>query len=119
LKVFGGIFQELMSRVFKPKLQTMDNEASGALKSYFTENDMTYQLVPPHCHRLNADERAIRTFKEDFVSGLSSVDPDFPMHLWYRPLTQAEIALNLLRTSILHPQLSAAFSPPGCKIIAH
>jgi hypothetical protein len=47
-------------------------------------------------------------------------------------LPQAEITLNLLRTSRLHPQLSAAahfhglvyynkaaFAPPGCKIIAH
>jgi hypothetical protein len=54
------------------------------------------------------------------------------MHLWDRLLTQAEITLNLLRTSRLHPQLSAAahyhglvdynntaFAPPGCKIIAH
>jgi hypothetical protein len=54
------------------------------------------------------------------------------MHLWDRLLPQAEITLNLLRTSCLHPQLSAAahyhglvdynktaFAPPGCKIIAH
>jgi hypothetical protein len=91
-----------------------------------------YQLVPPHCHRRNAAERAIRTFKEHFLAGLATVDPTFPMHLWYRLLPQAEITLNLLRTSRLHPQLSAAahfhglvdynrrdFAPPGCKIIAH
>jgi hypothetical protein len=66
------------------------------------------------------------------VAGLSSVDPSFPMHLWDRLLPKAEITLNLLRTSRLHPQLSAAahyhglvhynktaFAPPGCKIIAH
>jgi hypothetical protein len=66
------------------------------------------------------------------VAGLSSVDPSFPMHLWYILLPQAELTLNLLRTSRLHPQLSAAahyhglvdynkidFAPPGCKIIAH
>jgi hypothetical protein len=54
------------------------------------------------------------------------------MHLWDRLLPQAEITLNLLRTSRLHPQLSAAahyhglvdynktaFAPPGRKIIAH
>jgi hypothetical protein len=54
------------------------------------------------------------------------------MHLWDRLLPQAEITLNLLWTSRLHPQLSAAahyhglvdynktaFAPPGCKIIAH
>jgi hypothetical protein len=101
-------------------------------KSYFTENDMTYQLVPPHRHRRSAAERVIRTFKEHFVAGLSSVDPDFLMQLWDRLLPQAEITLNLMRTSRLHPQLSAtarfhglidynktAFAPPGCKIIEH
>jgi hypothetical protein len=36
LKAFGGIFQELTSWGFKPKLQTMDNYTSAALKSYFT-----------------------------------------------------------------------------------
>jgi hypothetical protein len=89
-------------------------------------------LVLPHFHQHNAVERAIRTFKKHFVTGISSVDPAFPLHLWDRLLTQAEITLNLLRTSRLHPQLSAtahfhglvdynktAFAPPGCKVIAH
>jgi hypothetical protein len=72
----------LPSRGFKPKLQPLDNEASAGLKSFFTENDVEYQLVPPHCRRRNAAERAIRTFKEHFVSGLASLDPDFSLHLW-------------------------------------
>jgi hypothetical protein len=131
-EAFGSILQELNSRGLKPKLQTMDNEASSALKTYFTEHDMTYQLVPPHCHRCNASERTIRTFKEHFVTGFSSVDTDLPMHIWDCLLPQAEMTLNLLRTSILLPQLSAAahfhgligynkiaFAPTGCKIIAH
>jgi hypothetical protein len=91
-----------------------------------------YQLVLPHCHCRNAAERAIRTFKEHFVAGLSLVDPTFPLHLWDRLFPQAEITLNLLRTSRLHPQLSAAahfhglvdynktaFAPPGCKLIEY
>jgi hypothetical protein len=49
LKAYGGINQELTSKGFEPKLQILDNEASTALKSYFTENDVEYQLVPPHC----------------------------------------------------------------------
>jgi hypothetical protein len=74
----------------------------------------------------------MRNFKENFVAGLSSVVPSFALHLWDRLLPQAEITLNLLRTSRLHTQLSAAahfhglidynktaFAPPGCKIIAH
>jgi hypothetical protein len=132
VNAYDHIHQELTDKGFKPKLQILDNEASAALKQFFTTNDVEYQLVPPHYHRRNAAERAIRAFKEHFVAGLSSVDPTFPLHLWDRLLTQAEITLNLLRTSRLHPQLSAAahfhglvdynktyFAPPGCKIIAH
>jgi hypothetical protein len=93
---------------------------------------MNYQLAPLHFHRTNAAERAIITFKEDFKSGLTTVDTDFPIHLWDRILPQAEITLNRLRASRLHPQLSAAahyhglidynktaFGPRGCKISVH
>jgi hypothetical protein len=132
VKAYDHIHQELTAKGFKPKLQTLDNEASAALKHFFTINDVEYQLASPHCHRRNAAERAIRTFKEHFVAGLYSVDPTSPLHLWDRLLPQAEITLNLLRTSRLHPQLSVAahfhvivdynktyFAQPGCKIIAH
>jgi hypothetical protein len=132
VKAFDSIHQERTFKGFKPRLQTLDNEATTALKNFCTVNNIAYQLVPPHFHRRNAAERAIRTFKEHFVAGLYSVKPSFPMHLWDRLLPQAEITLNLLRTSRLHPQLSAAahyhglvdynktaFAPPGCKIIAH
>jgi hypothetical protein len=110
----------------------MDNDASAALKKYIMENDMTYQLVPTHYHILNASERAIRTFKELFVAGLSSVDPYFPIHLCDHLLPQTEMMLNLLHTSRLHPYLSdaahfhglidcnkTAFAKPSCKIIAN
>jgi hypothetical protein len=86
VKSYEHIHQELTAKGFKPKLQTLDNEASAALKNCFTANDVDYQLVPPHCHRRNAAERAIRTFKEHFVAGLASVDPTFPLHLWDRIL---------------------------------
>jgi hypothetical protein len=132
VRAFGVLFDEMTAKGFKPKLQTMDNEASAALKNYFTEKEMSFQLVPPHCHRTNAAEISIRTFKEHFKAGLATFNPDFPAHLWDRLLPQAEITLNLLRSSRLHPQLSAAahyhglidynktaFVPPGCKIVAH
>jgi hypothetical protein len=128
VKAYETIHQELTVKGFKPKLQTLDNKALAALKIFFTTNDVEYQLVPPHCHRRNAAERAILNFKEHFVTGLSSLDPTFPLHLWDILFPQAEI----LRTSRLHPKLSAAahfhglvdykkiaFAPPGCKIIAH
>jgi hypothetical protein len=108
VKAYDHIHQELTAKGFKPRLQTLDNEASAALKQFFTANDVEYQSVPPHCHRRNAAERSIRAFKEHFVSRLSSVDPALPLHLWDRLLPQTEITSNLLRTSRLHPQLSAA-----------
>jgi hypothetical protein len=129
VKAYETIHQDLKVKGFTPKLQTLDNEASAALKNFFTVNDIV--LVPPHCHRRNGAERGIRTFKEHFVAVLSFVDPAFPLHLWDRLLPQADITLNLLRTSRLHPHLSAAahlrglvdynktaFAPPGCNIIA-
>jgi hypothetical protein len=102
------------------------------LKSYFAENDLEYQIVPPHCHRRNAAERAIRTLKEHFVALLASAYPYLPLYLCDSLLLQVEMILNLLRTSRQHPQLFAAahfhgmidynktaFALPGCNIIAH
>jgi hypothetical protein len=54
VKAYDTIHQELTVKGFKLKLQTLDNEASTALKNFFTANDVYYQLVPPHCHRRNA-----------------------------------------------------------------
>jgi hypothetical protein len=132
VNAFGVVFEKMTEKGFKPKLQTMDNEASAALKNYFTAKEMNYQLVPKYCHITNAAERAFRTFKEHFKAGLATVDPDFLVHLCDRLFPQAEITLNLLRASRSHPQLSAAahyhdlidynktaFGPPCCKIIAH
>jgi hypothetical protein len=62
VKSFYLIHQELASKGFKPKLQTLDIEASSALKFFFATHDVEYQLVPPRFHRRNAAERAIHTF---------------------------------------------------------
>jgi hypothetical protein len=82
VKAYDTVHQELTVKGFKPKLQTLNNEASAALNNFFTVNDIAYQLVPTRCHRRNAAERVIRTFKEHFVAGLYSVDPAFPLHSW-------------------------------------
>jgi hypothetical protein len=59
VKAYDTIHQELTVKGFKPKLQTLDNEASAALKNFSTVHDVEYQLVPPLCHHRNAAERAI------------------------------------------------------------
>ena len=116
----------------KPKLQKLDNEASQDLLEYINDENINYQLVPPHMHRRNLAERAIQTFKSHFIAMLCGCDPAFPLHLWCRLLPQAEITLNLLRTSRINPNLSAyaqlhgqfdynrtPIAPPGTRVIVH
>jgi len=94
--------------------------------------DVNWQLVPPHIHRRNSAERAIRTFKNHFLAGLAGTDPDFPMHLWDRLISQTTTTLNLLRNSRINPRLSAEaqlngqfdynrtpLAPIGIKVIIH
>jgi hypothetical protein len=50
VKACYSIHQELTFKGFNPKLQTLDNEASNALKNFFTVNVIAYQLVPHHWH---------------------------------------------------------------------
>ena len=52
----------LVSRGLRPRLQKLDNECDKALVHYLNEEEVEFQLVPPHVHRRNAAERAIRTF---------------------------------------------------------
>jgi hypothetical protein len=97
----------LQSRGFKPLLQRLDNEATGALHDFLIALDIDFQLAPPHVHRRNAAKRAIRTFKNHFIAGLCSTNPDFPLNLWDKLLPQCLTTLNLLRRYRINPQLSA------------
>jgi hypothetical protein len=113
-------------------LHILDNECSQELKDAFTKYNIAFQRVPPKEHRANSAERAIRTFKNHFISTLCTVDSAYPMSKWDRLLPQTILTLNLLRSSRIHPSLSAHASifgqydfnripiaPPGTKIIAH
>jgi hypothetical protein len=132
LRAFDVLHQRLRHAGRTPTLHILDNEASNLLKAHLRQANLSFQLVPPHIHRRNAAERAIRTFKNHFVAGLASTDKRFPLHLWDRLLPQAELTLNLLRPARLNPKLSAyailhgifdfnstPLAPPGTKILIH
>ena len=104
----------------------------GAHVSNINTRAPTIQLVPPDMHRRNRAERAIRTFKNNFISILAGVDPSFPPYLWDLLLPQAELTLNLLRQSSLNPKISAweyfngpfdfnktPLGPVGCRVLIH
>lgn len=131
-QAYKKVVDILRIRGLSPKLAKLDNEASRVLKDFLIAEDIAYQLTPAYIHRTNAAERAIRTFKAHFISGLCSTDKNFPIHLWDRLLPQATITLNLLHKSRINPKLSAyaqiygAFdfnatpmAPPGTRVLIH
>jgi hypothetical protein len=132
VRAYAKLHTYLVTRGLKPKLQRLDNEASQNLKDFMKSKQVDYQLAPPHCHRRNSAERAIRTWKNHFIAGLASTDKNFPLHLWDRLIPQAVTTLNLLRQSRLNPHLSAKaqlngtfdynrtpMAPPGTRVILH
>ena len=115
-----------------PNIHILDNECSKQMKTMFDNENVTYQLVPPHIHRRNAAERAIRTYKNHLIAGLYTCDPNFPFREWDRLLPQCDITINLLRSARRNPSLSAyaallgnfdlnrtPMAPPGTKVIIH
>ena len=58
-------------------------------------------------HWRNAAERAVRNFKNHFISALYTVDPLLPFYLLDRLLPQVTMTINILRQSLLNPELSA------------
>jgi hypothetical protein len=132
LRGYTKLYIHLTNRGFKPITHWLDNEASTALKDFNKSEQVDYQLVPPHVHRRNAAERAIRTWKNHLIAGICSTDTAFPLHLWDRVLEQATITLNLLQlarrntTMLAHQMLNGTFdynrtplAPPGTKIVIH
>jgi hypothetical protein len=96
-------FEDLTAKGFKPKLNVMDNQATGHIKKYLTENDCKLQIVEPHNHCVNAVEWAIQTFKGVFIASLATTDSDSPLQLLDRLTPQVEDTLNMLRASCVDP----------------
>ena len=108
LEAFQSVYDYLIKKNFKPKLHVMYNECSKVIKKIIeNKNNVALQFIEPHEHRVNAAERSIQAFKNHFVSRLCTVNKLFPMQLWCELLQQAEISINLLRSSRKNPKLSA------------
>ena len=133
LIAYNTIMQQLKDRRLLVDLQILDNESSKAYKHTITSDwGIKFQLVPPHIHRRNAAERAIRTFKAHFLSILAGIAHDYPKHCWDLLLPQTVITLNLLRQSKANPTMSAyecmhgpfdynatPLGPLGCPVFIH
>ena len=130
-RAYKNLHGRLLSYGLKPRYHKLDNKLPPAMKEYM-DKEIKYHLFPPHQHRRNPAEHAIRTFKNHFIAGLCSTDENFPLQCWCRLLVQAELTINLLRPSRLNPRLSAyaqlngSFNfnapplvPPGTKVAVY
>ena len=98
LEAYKSIMTRLRKNGMSVNLKIIDNEASSKFKHLITEDlGIKYQLAPPDIHRRNAAERAIRTFKANFLSILEGIAPDLPKFLWEHLLPQTEMPLKFLR----------------------
>ena len=78
LQAYRKIHIKLVAQGLMPRLQMLNNETSTTLLDYLKKNKINVQLAPPHMHRRNLAEHAIRTFKEHFISIRAGCDPRFP-----------------------------------------
>jgi len=86
----------------------LDNETSILLETFFkNEAKINYSFIAVGCHRANKAERAIQSWKNHFIAGISTIDPDFPMTQWSKFLLQAELTLNHLRSFADNDKISA------------
>ena len=126
------IHDKLAKQETLPSIYIIDNEASLELKNTLRKKQVTYQLVPPHVHRRNAAERAIRTFKNHLLTILAGADKEYPVSECDRFLPQCEMTLNSLRNSRVNPKLSSyaylfgnfdfnktPLAPLGTKVVVH
>jgi uncharacterized protein YgfB (UPF0149 family) len=89
----------------------MDNQCSRAGQKYIKSTGADIQLVNPDDHWVNAAERAIQTWKNHWISGMGTLDPNCPMQLWCQFIEQGQDTLNLLRVFWQN-----TISPSGYKI---
>ena len=104
IAAYSALIQRITKRHALPSIRVLDNEASTAFENTLKT---PFQIVPPHSHRRNAAEVAIKTFKHHFIAMMAGTHKQFPLHLWCKGLAQAEITINLLRESRQDSAMSA------------
>jgi hypothetical protein len=77
------------------------------METYLQKEKIFIQYVPPHNHRANKAERAIRDVKNHIISCLSTTHASFPLDLWDDILPHVHLTLNLLRPFAPDPTISA------------
>ena len=97
-----------------PVVVRLDNETSHQLEQ-FIKPLATFQYFPPSNHRANRAERAIRTWKNHFISTIATASPQFPLSRWDKLIPIAELTLNCMLPWLLDPTISSYHGLTGAK----
>ncbi len=97
----------------------MDNECADGTKNWLATTSIKLVLTSVAQQRTEKTERAISTWKDHFIATLATTDPNCSLSLWEDFVEQAELNLNCMRGSPLHPLLSAWEAQCGrCDVLA-
>ena len=97
--------QRLTDRGMIVDLQILDSEASASYKRIITTKwEVAFQLAPPHIHRRNAAECAIRMLQAHFLSILARIADECSRNFWDLLLPQAVLTPNFLRQAEFEPK---------------
>ena len=129
---YETLYNSRATKSLNPRLQKLDYEYSNILIQILQDENIDFHLVKSNMHRHNAAEQVIQTFKNYFISGLCSVNPNFQLKFCDRLLDQSMTTLNFVCKSRINPNLSAyeklfrifnfnctQFAPPGKRILVH
>ena len=112
----------------------LDNETSTLLEQFLeVEAKVDHEYISAGSHRANKAERAIQTWKNHYIAGIASADPEFPMNRWSDLNEQCEITVNTLRPFAENALISAyegifghkydflshPIAPPGTKVVVY
>jgi hypothetical protein len=74
IAAYKEVFNELNTKGYTPKFNLLENQATAPIKVFLKTQGFKWQCVKPSNHCINAAEQAIQTFKNHFISGLSSTN---------------------------------------------
>ena len=75
-------FTRMKHQGISPKHQVLENEISAAYRKEIWATHIAFQLVPPYHHCRNLVEKAIQTWKDNFIGVMSVTAATFLVHLW-------------------------------------
>ena len=107
IAAYNSGLAEFAKRGIKPNHEVMDNILAKEIEDNLNQLEIAIHLVPPHDHRTNKAERAIRTFKNHWIASVAGCSSSMPLGGVKHFLEQILITLNLLRNSRRNPHLSA------------